>query len=486
MVLSICPIVFAVVILLNILLKSTKAISILTILNMVMLAAVSLVFYKNLKLQDSLNFCNNLIYIDSLNIIQLILISTISLVAALYSHKYIGEEIQNGSISINFAKIYYFLFNLFVLSMIAVAISNNIILMWISLEATTLSTAFLIGFNRHKLSLEAAWKYIIICSIGIVLGLIGIILFIYSSGDPSNKVLNWTYLVKNYSLLNKSIVKFGFCFIFIGIATKAGLAPMHTWLPDAHSEAPSPISAMMSGVLLNLALYVVLRFYIIVKLISGLEKMKYLFIVFGLISLIISAFSILNQKNYKRLLAFSSVENMGIITLGFGIGGPIALYGSMLHSIIHAYGKSLLFLISGNILSVYKTKRIDRVNNLIKTMPINSVLLICGVLVITGIPPFPSFFSEYNILAASIKNGHYLVCGIYALCLLIVFAGFLKVFINMIFSDDKDFNTRSEKDKENIIPLIIIFFIIIILSFFSRYEIASLINKAVLIINPMQ
>nr|WP_050787050.1 proton-conducting transporter membrane subunit [Clostridium carboxidivorans] len=185
-------------------------------------------------------------------------------------------------------------------------------------------------------------------------------------------------------------------------------------------------------------------------------------------------------------MAFSSVENMGIITLGFGIGGPIALYGSMLHSIIHAYGKSLLFLISGNILSVYKTKRIDRVNNLIKTMPINSVILICGVLVITGIPPFPSFFSEYNILAASIKNGHYLVCGIYALCLLIVFAGFLKVFINMIFSDDKDFNTRSEKDKENIIPLIIIFFIIIILSFFSRYEIASLINKAILIINPMQ
>ncbi len=486
MILSICAIVFALVILSSIFLKSTKAISILTILNMLMLVAVSLIFYRNLKLQDSLSFYNNLIYIDSLNIIQLILISTISAVAALYSHKYIEGEMREALISINFAKIYYFLFNLFVLSMIAVAISNNIILMWISLEATTLSTAFLIGFNRHKLSLEAAWKYIIICSIGIVLGLIGIILFIYSSGDPSNKVLNWTYLVKNYSVLNKSIVKFGFCFIFVGIATKAGLAPMHTWLPDAHSEAPSPISAMMSGVLLNLALYVVLRFYIIVKLINGLEKMKYLFIVFGLISLIISAFSILKQKNYKRLLAFSSVENMGIITLGFGIGGPIALYGSMLHSIIHAYGKSLLFLISGNILSVYKTKRIDRVNNLIKTMPMNSVLLICGILVITGIPPFPSFFSEYNILVAAIKNGHYLASGIYSLCLLVVFAGFLKVFINMIFNYDKDFNTRSEKDKENLIPLIIIFFIIISISFFARYEIVSLINKAVLIINPMQ
>jgi hydrogenase-4 component F len=485
MALSICGIVFAIVIISTILFKSTRTISILTILNMVTLIIISLVFYTNLKLEHSLVYYNNLIYIDSLNIIQLILISTISFIAAMYSHKYIGEELQNGSISINFAKIYYLLFNLFVLSMVAVAISNNIVLMWISLEATTLSTAFLIGFNRNKLSLEAAWKYIIICSVGIVLGLIGIILFIYSSGDISNEVLNWTYLVKNYSVLNKGIVKFGFCFIFVGIATKAGLAPMHTWLPDGHSEAPSPISAMMSGVLLNLALYVVVRFYVIIRLIKGLEKMKYLFIVFGLISLTISAFSILKQKNYKRLLAFSSVENMGIITLGFGIGGPIALYGSLLHSIIHAYGKSLLFLVSGNILNVYKTKRIDRVNNLIKTMPINSVLLILGVLIITGIPPFPSFFSEYNILVAAIKNGYYVTCAIYSICLLIVFAGFLKVFINMIFNDDKDFNTRSEKDKENVIPIIIIFFIIIIISFLCNGEIAAGINKAILIINPL-
>lgn len=485
MALSICGIAFAIVIISTMLFKSIRTISILTILNMFTLVIISLLFYTNLKLEDSLVYYNNLIYIDSLNIIQLILISTISFIAAMYSHKYIGEEVQNSSISINFAKIYYLLFNLFVLSMVAVAISNNIVLMWISLEATTLSTAFLIGFNRNKLSLEAAWKYIIICSVGIVLGLIGIILFIYSSGDLSNGGLNWTYFVKNYSLLNKNIVKFAFCFIFVGIATKAGLAPMHTWLPDGHSEAPSPISAMMSGVLLNLALYVIVRFYIIVRLIPGLEKMKYLFIVFGLISLIISAFSILKQNNYKRLLAFSSVENMGIITLGFGIGGPIALYGSLLHSIIHAYGKSLLFLISGNILNVYKTKRIDRVNNLIKTMPINSVLLICGVLVITGIPPFPSFFSEYNILVASIKNGYYVTCGIYAICLLIVFAGFLKVFINMIFNDDKDFNTKSKKDKENVMPLIIIFFIIISISFFCTGEIAAAINKAILIIHPI-
>jgi len=483
MTLSSCGIIFIVVLLLTIFLRNIKTISILTILNMLMLIIVSLVLYINLKAENSLLYYNDLIYIDSLNIIQFILISTISFIASIYSHKYIKEELEDSTITINFAKVYYFLFNLFVLSMITVAISNNIILMWISLEATTLSTALLIGFNRSKLSLEAAWKYIIICSIGIVLGLIGIILFIYASTDSSQEVLNWTYLIKNYGILNKDMIKFGFCFIFIGIATKAGLAPMHTWLPDGHSEAPSPISAMMSGVLLNLALYVVLRFYIVVSLIPGLEKMNYLFIMFGLISLVVSAFSILKQNNYKRLLAFSSVENMGIITLGFGIGGPIAVYGSLLHSIIHAYGKSLLFLVSGNILKVYKTKRIDRVNNLIKTMPINAVFLILGILVITGMPPFASFFSEYNILVAAIKNGNYLTSALYCICLLIVFGGFLKVFINMIFNQDKEFSTRKKEDKENIIPLIILFIIIVVISLLWTKEIAEAINKAVLIIN---
>lgn len=483
MTLSSCGIIFIVVLLLTILLKNFKTISILTILNMLMLIVVAAILYIKLKSENSLLYFNDLIYIDGLNIIQLILISTISFVASIYSHKYIKEELEDSVITINLAKVYYFLFNLFVLSMIAVAVSNNIVLMWIGLEATTLSTALLIGFNRSKLSLEAAWKYIIICSIGIVLGLVGIILFIYASGDSTQEVLKWTYLIKNYGILNKDLIKFGFCFIFIGIATKAGLAPMHTWLPDGHSEAPSPISAMMSGVLLNLALYVVVRFYIVVSLIPGLEKMKYLFIVFGLISLVVSAFSILKQNNYKRLLAFSSVENMGIITLGFGIGGPIAVYGSLLHSIIHAYGKSLLFLVSGNILKVYKTKRIDRVNNLIKTMPINAMFLILGILVITGMPPFASFFSEYNILVASIRNGNYLTAALYCICLLIVFGGFLKVFINMIYNHDKEFNTRRKEDKENIIPLIILFITIAAISLLFTKEIAEAINKAVLIIN---
>lgn len=462
--------------------KKIKLMSILTIVTTAILVAITGVLYWKLRVVNSIFYYNKLIYIDSLNVIQLILISTVSFIAAIYSYKYIKEEIQEKEIDNKSAKLYYSLFNLFVVSMLIVSLANNIVLMWIGLEATTLSTAFLIGFNRHKLSLEAAWKYIIICSVGIVLGLIGIILFIYALNSSSSEALNWTYLVNHYADMNKGIVKFAFSFIFVGIGTKAGLAPMHTWLPDGHSESPSPISAMMSGVLLNLALYVIVRFYIIVKSIQGLEKMKYLFIIFGVISLIISVFSILKQKNYKRLLAFSSVENLGIITLGFGIGGKIAIFGALLHSIIHAYGKTLLFLVSGNILSVYKTKRICKVKNLIKTMPINTVFLMMGILIITGVPPFGSFFSEYSILMASIKNNNYIVAAIYTVCLLVVFAGFLKAFMNMIFDKSEEYNEKNPKDRENIVPLALAFLAVIFISFFSNGEINSLINRAVTII----
>lgn len=462
--------------------KKIKLMSILTILITTILVAIAVIFESKLKVVSSISYYSNSIYIDSLNVIQLILISTVSFIAAIYSYKYIKEEVEEKEIDEKSARLYYILFNLFVISMLVVSLSNNIVLMWIGLEATTLSTAFLIGFNKHKLSLEAAWKYIIICSVGIVLGLIGIILLIYASNTSVSEALNWTYLVQYYSNMNKGIVKFAFSFIFVGIGTKAGLAPMHTWLPDGHSESPSPISAMMSGVLLNLALYVIVRFYIIIRQIQGLHKMSYLFIVFGIISLIISSFSILKQKNYKRLLAFSSVENLGIITLGLGIGSKIAVFGAVLHSIVHAYGKTLLFLVSGNILSAYKTKRICKVKNLIKTMPINTVFLMMGILIITGVPPFASFFSEYSILIASIKNNNYIVAAIYTVCLLIVFAGFLKAFMNMIFDKSEEHNERNPKDWENTFPLLLTFLAVIFISLFSNGEINSLINRAVNII----
>jgi len=335
--------------------KKTQYWSSITILSMLSLLGFSLELYLGLKTKDSISLLNGIIVIDGLNFIQVALISIVSLIVAVYSQKYMMHELKEAEINQSQVRLYYLLYNLFVFSMMVVAVAENIILMWIGLEATTLSTAFLIGSNRHKLSLEAAWKSIIICSVGIGIGLIGIIFFLFSTGSSSNSMLSVAYLMDNYSFINPDIAKYAFGFMFVGIATKAGLAPMHTWLPDAHSESPSSISAMMSGVLLNLALYFIIRFYLILKDVPGLENIRYMFLAFGFFSLFIASFSIIRQKNYKRLLAFSSVENIGIIAIGIGVGSNLALYGALLHSIIHAFGNTSLFLISGNILPAFKT-----------------------------------------------------------------------------------------------------------------------------------
>lgn len=462
-------------------------IKIISFINIIMLLALTIITFDlgfAVVKERKVSFLDNLVYIDSLSLIQLLIITTVSLVAAIYSHRYIENCLEDKEISLRKAKIYYILFTAFVFSMVFISVSNNIMAMWIGLEATTLSTAFLIGFHNSKLSLEAAWKYIILCSIGIAIGLIGIILFIYGvNREATSYTLQWTYLSGGINSLSKGITIVAFTFIFIGIGTKVGFAPMHTWLSDGHSEAPSPISAMMSGILINLALYVIIRFYAVVRHVNGVQNLKYLFIAFGCISLIVSTFSILKQSNYKRLLAFSSIENMGIISLGIGFGGFAGIFGALLHSIAHAYGKSLLFLVSGNILSAYKTKRIDKIRALIKTMPVNAVFLILGMFVIIGMPPFALFFSEFNIFAAGFEGGYYIAVSLLALCLLIAFAGFLQAFVKMVFVHENMEYKRIEKDRENILPLIITMaFILLVSSTFNNYLYTVLADAAAIII----
>jgi len=477
-------ILFLIMIITPLIFSNIKISGLVTIFGSILVFGTVLKIIMLLGERANISYFNEFFYIDSLSIIQLLIIASIYIIVSIYSYKYIQKEINEKIISLRRGKFYYFLFNFFVFFMIFIALTNNIVAMWIGLEGTTLTTAFLIGFNINKNSLEAAWKYVIICSIGIGIGLIGIFIFInaFSSGDM-NQVLNWSYLVKNANPQSTNAIKIAFTLIFVGIGTKAGMAPMHTWLPDAHSESPSPVSAMMSGVLLNLALYVILRFYIIIKHIPGLENTKWLFIVFGCVSLIISSFSILRQLNYKRLLAFSSVENIGIIALGLGLGSKIAVFAALLHSLVHAFGKSLLFLTAGNILNVYKTKRIDKIHALIKTMPVNAVFLILGMLVITGAPPFPAFFSEYYIIVATVENGNYIITALYTLCLLLVFAGFLKVFIKIVFNTEPGVKyTKIEEDKENICPLALCLISIILISLFMNGYLSNMINNAVSII----
>jgi len=477
-------ILFLIMIITPLIFKNIKIAGIVTIIGSILILSIVFKIITLVSGGASLSYFDEFFYVDSLSIVQLLIIASVNIIVSIYAYKYIRNEIKENIISLKKGGFYYFLFNFFVFFMIFIALTNNIVAMWIGLEGTTLTTAFLIGFNINKNSLEAAWKYVIICSIGIGMGLIGILIFVnaYSNQD-TNEILKWSHLIKNPNPQSTYAIKIAFTLIFVGLGTKAGLAPMHTWLPDAHSEAPSPVSAMMSGVLLDLALYVILRFYIITKHIPGLQNTKWLFIIFGCVSLLISSFSILRQLNYKRMLAFSSVENMGIIALGLGIGSKIAVFGALLHSLVHAYGKSMLFLTAGNILSAYKTKRIDKINALIKTMPINAVFLILGMLVITGAPPLPAFFSEYYIIVGTVEAGNYVITALYSLCLLLVFAGFLRVFIKIVFNTEPGVKyVKMEKDNENIVPLVLCFVSIIIMSLFMNGYLSNMINNAVLII----
>lgn len=478
---------FALLIISTVSFKDIKMISYVHIAGMLSLLAIVFKTAIIINKTEVMLLGNEFFLIDSLSIIQMIIISVVSFISILCSHTYIQDELDADAIKPRKAKMYYMLIDLFIFSMYFVAVSNNIAGMWIGLEGTTLSIAFLIAFRRDKLALEAAWKYIIVCSLGIGLGLVGIVLFIYSVGMGAEmEVLNWTYIIKNYSLFDKDIVKIAFAFIFIGVGTKAGIVPMHTWMPDGYSEAPSPV-AMISGILLNVALYVIVRFYIIMRFIYGMDNIRYLFIIFACFSLIVAVFSMLKQGNFKRLLAFSSVENIGIITLGLGIGAYVSVLGALIHSIIHSFAKTLLFITAGNMQRGIHTNRVDKIEALIKIMPKNAIIMIIGMLVLTGMPPFAAFFSEFYILAGAIQSGHYFSGVLLAICILIAFAAFINILFKMIFKFEKDTEYKTLKaDNKNMLSIVATLTFIVLISLTWPTLFHSILSKATLIICGVQ
>jgi hydrogenase-4 component F len=280
--------------------------------------------------------------VDALGILVLFTVALVGFASACYSIGYLRQEAAKGLIGFRRMKQYYVLFHLFLMAMFYAVITVNPILMWIAIEATTLSTAFLISFYNKPTAMEAAWKYLIINSIGLLLGFFGTLLFFVPvSNTAADTFVTWELLQVNAASLNPLLVKTAFIFVLIGYGTKAGLAPMHTWLPDAHSKAPSPISALLSGALLNCALFAILKFKLITDVVLGASFTQNLLVFFGIISIAIPAFIIIVQKNYKRLFAYSSVEHMGIITLGFGFGG-LGSFAALLHMIYHSLAKSIL------------------------------------------------------------------------------------------------------------------------------------------------
>ncbi len=363
---------------------------------------------------------------DPLNIVFLIIMSILFLGVAFYNRAYF----KHHDIGIKAETEYTIFFLFFVASMAGVLLSTHLALMWVFIEATTLFSAPLIYVERSRSSLEAAWKYIFICSIGISLAFVGIILL--SIGTKSVDSLFFKDLYSNAKTIVPFWLKFSFPFILIGLGTKMGLAPVHAWLPDAHSESPSPVSAMLSGTLLNAAFLGILRVFKLMTL-AGLDYYaRTLLLVMGLLSLVVSAIFILRTNNFKRMLAYSSIENMGIISLGIATGG-IAYYASFLHVISHSLAKGSFFLTAGNILNRFHTKEIDKVRGILQIDKINGWLWIGSFAAISGIPPFPSFISEFLITMELFRGHQYIIAGIFFLVFTIILFGMGRSVMHMAF-----------------------------------------------------
>ncbi len=403
--------------------------------------------------------------VDNTNIIFLLVLSLVFLMVAFYNSNYIRNlEYEDKKIGH-----YSFMIMVFVLAMTGTILSSNLGIAWIFVEATTLSSAYLIYFNKTKHSIEAAWKYVFICSIGIALAFVGIIFLNIAQGDINT--LDFAQLYKHASAFDPFWLKLAFVFMLFGFGTKMGLAPVHYWLPDAHSEAPSPISALLSATLLNSAFLVIIRVFKVLDIAQCDKWARIMFIIVGFVSLFVTAVFVYHIKNYKRMLAYSSIENMGILAIGTGLGGA-ALYAVVLHLIGHSLAKASFFLTSGNVLELFETKRIKSINGLMSADNKTAWLWILSFLAICAFPTSILFISEFLIIKTMIMQGHLLLCALFVLLLTIVLWGIAKVVIKMTFgklSEDKEETVRANKKKFSILmylPQVIMLLLVFVLGIY--------------------
>ena len=330
---------------------------------------------------------------------------------AIFSRRYMRWERKHGRVGHWGMRFYHAMFQLFIFAMLLALLTNNVGVLWIAMELATLSTVLLVSLYRTPSAIEAAWKYFILCGVGIALALFGTVLLYFAAEKvlgEGGEALLWTNLNEVSGKLEPTVLSLAFVFLMVGYGTKVGLVPLHNWLPDAHSEGPTPISAVLSGLLLNIALYALVRCKVLVDGATHSHKAGYIMMGFGLLSILVAAFSLLRQKDIKRMFAYSSIEHMGIATFAFGLGGPIATFGALLHMLVHSLTKSSIFFTAGHASQMHGTQEMDKIGGLIRGNPLVGWGLVSGVMAIVGMPPFGLFTSEFLILTAAMKDAPFL------------------------------------------------------------------------------
>jgi hydrogenase-4 component F len=350
---------------------------------------------------------HELFFVDAFNVFLVALTAFVAFTTALFSRVYMRVEQERGKLSAPRLRLYHSMYQTFTFTMLLALLTNNVGILWVAMEAATLATVLLVSLYRTASGIEAAWKYFILCGVGIAQALFGTIL-LYLAAEKvlgaGGTALLWTHLYAVRDQLEPNVLSIAFVFVLVGYGTKAGLVPLHNWLPDAHAEGPTPISAVLSGLLLNVALYAVVRNKVLVDGALGSHLAGNLMMGFGLLSTVVAAFFLARQNDVKRLFAYSSIEHMGIVTFAFGMGGPIASFAGLLHMSAHSLTKSAIFFAVGHAAQKTGTQVIDRIRGLIQTSPAVGWGLMLGSIAILGMPPFGVFASEFLILTTAMQQ----------------------------------------------------------------------------------
>ena len=396
----------------------------------------------------------DILIVDDFNIYLVTLTTFVGFTTSIFSATYIGHEIEIGRLTPVFLRFYHALYQAMLGAMNVALIANNIGLLWVGVEVATLSTVMMVGIYRTPAAVEAAWKYFILGSVGIALAFFGTILIYIVAQDVLGEgiqALAWDQMVKSAGKMDPKLLSLAFVFLLVGYGTKVGLAPFHAWLPDAHAEGPTPISAVLSGLLLNVALYALLRFKMLLAVNPATINIGYIMMVLGLVSLLFAAFMLYRRRDIKRLFAYSSIEHMGIITFAFGMGGPLANFAGLLHMTMHSLTKSAIFFAIGHVAQVKGTQRIADIRGLSVSHPVLAVGLALGVIAIAGLPPFGVFTSEFMLVSSSFARQP-LLAVILVFGLLVAFGALILRMQDVLFGEP---NGPTGKVKASYIPLFV-------------------------------
>lgn len=427
-----------------------------------------------------------LFMLDSLGATFLVLVSITGFLVNLYSPTYMKWELTSNNVNLKQVKVNFFLSHISTFAMVLVCISNNLAIMWAAIEATTLATIFMVALHSDKKSLESAYKYIVICSVGLAFALFATIL-LYALGlntlDGKTDAMLFSNLILHANLLNKDVLKLIFIFALVGFGTKAGLVPTHTWLPDAHSQGPAPVSAMLSGIVLKCAMLGLIRYYAIVGNGVSFDFVYAVMLISGTITLFVSAFFLIAQHDVKRMFAYHSIAHMGVVAFALGIGGKIGIFAAIFHCLAHSITKALAFLSTGNIAKIYGTKDMRKMGNMIRIAPITTILFGISICSLVGVPAFVIFVSEYLTFQAAIFSGQFLAVFLFVVALSIIFIADFSHFFMASFGEVKGkVKFNSEMSLWENLPLLILAFFIIAFGIWHFDSFWTLVENSVSII----